>query len=67
MLANVFVSKAMQDGEPVAMLVLPYGPLAAIRRHLQPVDWRYLATAEAGDRLIGLGQAGVEAAIASEG
>jgi hypothetical protein len=64
---NVFVSEVEHDGSPTAMLVLPFGPEAAIPEHLRKVDWRYLATAEADDALIGLGREGVEAALAADG
>lgn len=67
MQVNVFISEVQPDGEPAAVLVLPYGPVAAIPTHLQDVVWRYFATTEADDKIIGLGREGVEAAIASDG
>lgn len=67
MQVNVFVSEVTQDGRPTSMLVLPYGPEAIIPEHLRQVDWRYLATAEADDRIIGLGREVVEAALKADG
>jgi hypothetical protein len=67
MQVNVFVSDVRQDGEPAQLLVLPYGPLAAIPGHLQNIEWRYLATTEADDRIIGLPAGEVEVALANDG
>lgn len=67
MQVNVFVSEVRQDGEPAQMLVLPYGPQAAIPSHLQSIEWRYFATAEADDRIIGLPAGEAEIALAREG
>ena len=38
MQVNVFVLKAGNDSPPT-LLVLPYGPMAAIPRHLRGVNW----------------------------
>jgi hypothetical protein len=67
MQVNVFVSKVEQDGSPTSMLVLPISAEAAIPKHLQGVEWRYLATTDTADEVIGLGRQGVEAAIAADG
>lgn len=67
MQVNVFASEVVEGDEPTALLVLPCGPLAAVPKHLRDIGWRYFATTEADDRIIGLGRADVEAAIASDG
>ncbi|ODT80486.1 MAG: hypothetical protein ABS76_16255 [Pelagibacterium sp. SCN 64-44] len=67
MQVNVFVSEVEQDGTPTAMLVLPFGPEAAIPEHLRKVKWRYFATADADDAIIGLGRRDVESALATDG
>lgn len=67
MQVNVFVSAVEQDGSPTSMLVLPSKADAAIPKHLQTVEWRYLATVDAGDEVIGLGARSVELAIAADG
>jgi hypothetical protein len=67
MQVNVFVSEVRQDGEPTQMLVLPFGPEAAIPAHLQGTEWRYFATTEADDKIINLPQGEVEVAIAADG
>lgn len=67
MQVNVFISAVEHDGSPTQMLVLPFGPEAAIPRHLQHIDWRYFATTFAGDSVIGAEKAEVEVALTSEG
>ena len=67
MQVNVFLSEVKQDGQHTQMLVLPYGPLAAIPGHLLGIEWRYFATAESDDRLIGLAAGEVEIEIAAHG
>lgn len=67
MQVNVFVSEVKQDGEPTSMLVLPFGPEAAIPKHLQGLEWRYLATVDADDPVIGSPAGGVASALASDG
>ena len=67
MRVNVFVSEVMQNGEPTALLALPASPEAAVPAHLQNVEWRYFATVDAGDAVIGLPVDGVEAALVADG
>lgn len=67
MQVNIFVSEADQTGAPTTMLVLPYGPEATIPKHLQGIEWRYLATAEADDRLIGMEPGEVAVALSNDG
>jgi hypothetical protein len=67
MRVNVFVSEVRQDGEATQLLVLPYGPLAVIPTHLQGIEWRYFATTEADDKIIGLHPGEVEIAIQEVG
>lgn len=67
MQVNVMISEGRQDGEPIQMLVLPYGPQATIPSHVRHLQWRCLATAEAGDQIIGLPPGAVEAALAATG
>lgn len=67
MQVNVFISEVKQNGEPTQMLVLPYGPEALIPSHLRHLEWRYFATAEADDRIIGLPPGEVEVALATSG
>lgn len=66
MQVNAFVSEVQQDGVPTQMLVLPYGPEAAIPAHLRAIEWRYFATTEA-DNIIGLRAGEVEVAMAERG
>lgn len=67
MQVNVFVSEVRQDGGPTQMLVLPFGPEAAIPTHLQGIEWRYFATTEADDRIINVPPGEVEVALAADG
>ena len=67
MQVNVFVSEVKQDGQPTVMLVLPTGPEAAIPAHLRDVQWRYFATTDAGDEVIGVPGRSVELALAADG
>ena len=67
MQVNVFVSGVRPDEETAALLVLPSGSSASVPDHLRGLDWRYFATTEADDHLIGLTRAGVELAIAADG
>ena len=54
-------------GAAKTLLVLPYGPMASIPRHLQGADWSYFATTTTGDKLMGAPAATVEAGIAQHG
>lgn len=67
MQVNVFVSEVKQNGEPTSMLVLPAGPEAAIPKHLQDIEWRYLATTDAGDTLIGYSRESIEFLMTTDG
>ncbi|MFD2646377.1 hypothetical protein ACFSX5_01055 [Devosia albogilva] len=67
MQVNVYVSELHQDGQPTQMLVLPFGPDAAIPAHLQNMQWRYFATTEVDDRIIGLTRGEVEVALHRDG
>lgn len=67
MQVNVFISPVDHTGLPTQMLVLPFGPEAAIPKHLQHVDWRYFASTVAGDSVIGAEKGEVEVALASDG
>lgn len=67
MQVNVFVSEVAQDGSPTTMLALPIDPFAAVPKHLRGTEWRYLATADAGDPVLGTPASEVEAAIVSHG
>jgi hypothetical protein len=49
------------------MLVLPYGPQAAIPRHLQGLDWRHMAVTMADDRLLGATHWKIEADLIRQG
>ncbi|WIJ26577.1 hypothetical protein [Devosia sp. RR2S18] len=62
---NVFI--AHHSGEEPELLVLPYGPMAAIPRHLQKIDWRHMAVTGAGDRLLGATEDKIKAEIAISG
>lgn len=66
MQVNVFVLKAGNDSPPT-LLVLPYGPMAAIPPHLQGVNWTYLATTTSDDKLIGAQSIAVEEDIGRVG
>lgn len=66
MRVNVFI--AQNDGQaPHELLVLPYGPLAGIPRHLKHLDWRNLATTLSDDKLLGRSGANIQADIARQG
>lgn len=66
MQVNVLISEAVGKSPP-ALLVLPYGPLAAIPRHLQGMSWRHLAITGVDDKLLGASAAAIEASIAEAG
>lgn len=66
MQVNVFISET-REGHPPMLLVLPYGPEAAIPSHLQGVEWRNLAVASTSDALLGASTSEVEEAIAEDG
>lgn len=66
MQVNVFIAKAADDAPPT-LLVLPYGPGAAIPPHLQRLEWRHFAIAMTDDKLIGAPAEAVEAGIARDG
>jgi hypothetical protein len=38
-----------------------------VPHHLQDIEWRYFATTDAGDKIIGLPREGLEAAISADG
>lgn len=67
MRVNVFVSEVEQDGTPTSMLVLPFTPDAVIPNVMQHIEWRYLATTNAGDSLIGFPRENVEFLLATDG
>lgn len=52
MQVNVFISAPLEGEEP-SLLVLPYGPEAAIPKHLQEMRWRHLAVTSPEDKLLG--------------
>ncbi|WIJ24014.1 hypothetical protein [Devosia sp. RR2S18] len=62
---NVFIGH--RSGEQPELLVLPYGPMAAIPPHLQTLEWRHMATTGAGDRLLGATEDKIKAEIAISG
>jgi hypothetical protein len=64
---NVFVSDTHQDAAAPQLLVLPFGPMVSVPGHLHHVSWRYFATTEADDRIIGLTKGEVEVALARDG
>lgn len=66
MQVTVFISDARKGEEPT-LLVLPYGPEAAIPRHLRGLEWRHLAITSSGDKLLGAADTKVEAGIAEHG
>lgn len=66
MQVNVFIAKAA-DGAATTLLVLPHGPMAAIPRHLQGVEWSYFATTTADDKLIGATAETIEQGIGRDG
>lgn len=66
MQVNVLVCE-MGKQCPPALLILPYGPMAAIPRHLQGMSWRHLAITAADDKLLGAPAGEVELAIAENG
>jgi hypothetical protein len=66
MQVNVFISDVNQDKEPT-LLVLPYGPLAAIPQHLQGIEWRHLAVTSPVDKLLGESAERIEEAIGKDG
>lgn len=66
MQVNVFISKGNAEHAPT-LLVLPCGPLAAIPRHLQGLEWRHFAVTSPDDKLLGARAAEIEADIAEDG
>jgi hypothetical protein len=66
MQVNIFISRPV-DTEAPRLLVLPYGPTAAVPRHLQGVVWDYVATTSTEDKLIGAASIAVEEGIARDG
>ena len=66
MQVNVLVSQAAGSFPP-SLLVLPYGPLAAIPRHLQGLSWRHLAIMAADDKLLGAPVDQIETALLESG
>ena len=66
MQVNVFISENLGRCPP-ALLILPYGPMAAIPRHLQGMPWRHLAITAADDKLLGAPAAQIESAISEAG
>lgn len=66
MQVNVLIARATEDEAPT-LLVLPYGPQAAIPRHLQGLEWRHFATTMTDDKLIGAPTESVEQSIARDG
>lgn len=66
MQVNVFIANATHGGTKT-LLVLPYGPLASIPRHLQGAEWSYFATTTTNDKLMGATAATVEEGIAQHG
>ena len=67
MQVNVFVSDHPQEDSVLQLLVLPFGSMASVPDHLHHVSWRYFATTEADDRIIGLTKGEVEVALARDG
>lgn len=66
MQVNVFISE-INEGEEPTLLVLPYGPLAAIPTHIQGLEWRNLAVASSTDSLLGESEEVIKAAISEKG
>ena len=66
MQVNVLISDPVGNCPP-ALLVLPYGPTAAIPRHLQGMKWRHLAITAADDKLLGAPANQIEVAISQGG
>ena len=67
MQVNVFVSEPRQNETLRQLLLLPYGLEAVIPPHLRGIDWRYLATTQADDKLIDLPTGEVDVAMVSDG
>lgn len=67
MQVNVLISTPTGVEEAPSLLVLPYGPQAAIPRHLQGVAWRHFATTHVDDKLIGASSAKVQTCLARDG
>ena len=67
MQVNVFISTPAAVDEVPSLLVLPYGPAAAIPRHLQGLEWRHLATTMSDDKLLGASAADVQQRIERDG
>ncbi len=63
MQVNVLIARGGEEFAP-ELLVLPYGPMAAIPRHLQALDWRHLAVTMTDDKLLGAAGPRIRADIA---
>lgn len=67
MQVNVFIPAAETEDSPTAMLVLPDASDAVVPEHLRHIEWRYYATVQAGDGLLGEEKATVETVLATKG
>lgn len=67
MQVNVFISVAQNIDVAPTFLLLPLRPQAGIPQHLQGIEWRYVTTTEADDRIIGLAPDDVESALNRDG
>lgn len=66
MQVNVFIAR--DDGKtPHSLLVLPFGPMAAIPKHLTELDWEHFVITRTDDKLLGASSSEIEAEIASNG
>lgn len=66
MRVNVFVA-ADDRKAPHEFLVLPWGPLGGISRHLTHLVWRNLATTMINDKLLGNEAGRIKAEVARKG
>jgi hypothetical protein len=66
MQVNIFIAR--DDGQvPHALLVLPYGPMAAIPDKLRHLDWEHFVTTMTDDKLLGASAKVIETDLAASG
>jgi hypothetical protein len=66
MQVNIFIARDDQRS-PHALLVLPFGPMAAIPHELRHLDWEHFVTTMTDDKLLGASAKTIEAELARSG
>mgnify|MGYP004543734035 CR=1 FL=1 len=66
MQVNIFIARDDRQ-TPHKLLVLPFGPNAAIPQQLQHLDWQHFVTTLTDDKLLGASAKTIEIDIARSG